>query len=57
MSEKQDELLILVKAMKRNSDAEYFDLGKCCHTVSSTYKYAHVWSHSLLLKLWKGNSF
>jgi hypothetical protein len=39
MAEKQDEQLNLVKAMKKSSDSEYFDLSKCCHTVSSTNKY------------------
>jgi hypothetical protein len=39
MAEKQDEMLNLMKTMKRNSDLEYFDISKCCHTVSSTDKY------------------
>ena len=36
MADKQDELLNLVKAMKKSSDSELFDRSKCCHTVSST---------------------
>ena len=34
MADKQNELLHLVKAIKRGCDSSSFDLGKSCHTVS-----------------------
>lgn len=35
MAEKQLELIKLVKAIKRGCESSQFDMGKCCHTVSS----------------------
>ena len=28
-----DELIRLVKSLKKSNDAKNFDMGKCCHTV------------------------
>ena len=52
MAEKQDELLNLVKAMKKSSDSENFDLSKYCHTLSSTNMYVYIFGYICYLSMW-----
>ena len=34
LAENQQELLSLVKKLRKNVEADNFDMGKCCHTAS-----------------------